>query len=267
MVKAIDAVHEAEELVQSLETKLLTLSIARTKAEEQLGAAALLAEADPDGLDAEYQAKVKAVEEIEAYQRRVRQALKSAGSKLQAAKADVHTLGQADLVKTQTRFTVARAKAAERMSAGLKEYAAGYLDLHRANERIAFSWPAGVLPRGALLDASEIANALAIELFRVCPTEVLKKGTPPLPGARPSFGLGNPALLKSFSDTLAEANAYLLQRVAEVPSVHLSIDPVEYVAPALAEPQPVEPAEPAQPVQTRNAVELMAEMSGKRRLL
>lgn len=146
---------------------------------------------------------------------------KAAVEQLQAAKIELHKLGNAKHIKVHRRNTAAMVKNVEDMNGHLDGYARCFVKHFELATKIRLSLPQEYQGSGGMmLSHNEFLQALALELWRIVPVHPIGpvSSYPTLPGSRfPLLGGAEPDKMQTLLDAVKEAVAYIMRRVEEGP--------------------------------------------------
>jgi hypothetical protein len=210
---AIERVHAADALLSDLQAKEQAAAGELTKLERLEGQEALAAEQGDRSRYDKYRSEVEGAQEAV---RRLQAAIREAARLQHEAKVHLHQLGKRGQIKTAKRLTKMRADAIADLTAAYEAEAKAQERLLEINDKIAFFWPGGGPPAGALLGTDELMPAIAVERFRVLPRAPLQT-RPKLPGADSGVFLAAPKDIKPIATTIEEANGYLLRLIEQGP--------------------------------------------------
>jgi hypothetical protein len=210
---AIERVHAADALLSDLQLKEQAAAGELTKLERLEGQEALAAEQGDRSRYDKYRSEVEGAQEA---LRRLQAAIREAARQQHEAKVHLHQLGKRGQIKTAKRLTKMRADATAEYVAASAAEAKALERLLEINDKIAFFWPGGGPPAGALLGTDELMPAIAVERFRLLPRTPLES-RPKLPGADSGVFLPAPKEIKPIATAMDEANSYLLRVIEQGP--------------------------------------------------
>lgn len=255
-VDAAEAMAEAPPVAEAVAPAIPPTAAAVARIEAMLGAARTeLAEAEcalaeasflaittPPGeeRDADTLAEARRIREqkFESVQA-IQAALTVARDKQVQADAQHAAAAHAAKVAEVTAILAERNDAAEALAARIADVAAAFRDMLSINTRALQAYP-GRPPAGALLEAGPFVAAVANELYRVSADPFVGGGKggslPAFPGSHATDLrlVGIPQSIPPLADTIAAANAYVVEKLQQVVAPSASVV-------QLIRPQPVAP--------------------------
>ena len=185
--------------------------------QSQLKHAALAAEIS--GQDTEY-ARIKAeIAEDEKSLARLDLALRHCAEVIAEAQHALDHAGRDKRIAEMRRKTTAHAKKAKALSDAIENYGEAHKRFFESAGDLAAMVQAtthGQISGGLMLMHAEIAEALALALFKSAPVEpTIDVPYPPLPGAHENAMI-DPRKIPSFAEQVEQANAFIMQRVQQI---------------------------------------------------
>ena len=232
----------AQKKRDELDTVGITLAKEQADIEEQIG------RTSDDAKALKLQARVDEIKKLRDINNRRK---KTAAEECDKADLDLRKARTINRVKVVRKHLGTRAKAGEKMTAAISALYEGWSEFHEANQKL-FTFAGGELSSnggvgGTLLARDELRQKVEQHLSKVSmPPPLTSGGVPALPGARLMALAGNPANLKSLTEEVEIANAYILRKAEQAPAPK----PVPVAVPKADQPKAAAQETEAEPMPT-----------------